>query len=598
MDEGRNFRAVAFVEELLTQCFLVESRPPLPAIGELSHTIDAIRQLAAHSNPPHEARMALAERLMQLRKTSTQPQGEGLLPRPDVGHDSDPSGLREQVLFFFDEWLRLPHEHMRGKPGVVFVTKLMQQGLLRTDDISSRFFRICADYAISLCLAALQTSSPDRSSAKYHGIDAFSKLIIVLLTHFGESTKVALLNKVLKTIITIVLRDQDRYEIHFNQKPYFRMLCNLLCEVSATDETVSFQVCTGFTHAFHLLRPATAPGFAFAWLELVSHRNFMPRLLLLKDNKGWQMLQRLLVDLFQYMAQLFNELKGDQLPDSVRLLYKGSLRMLLVLLHDFPEFLASYHYALCDAIPSECVQMRNLILSAFPRAIRLPDPFTPNMKIDLLPEIAQPPRFLSPYTSALQQHLRQDIDSFFRLEATPQFLKDLPAQLYQAHDGNKSIDASLLNAVVMHVGVKAMESFKPGNAIDLRDTAASKIYLCLATNLDFEARYIFVNAIANQLRYPNSHTHFFSCALLHIFAEADKEIIREQITRVMLERLIVNRPHPWGLLTAFVELIQNRSYDFWSHGFVHCAPEIEKLFESVARSCHTASRAAGDGSVS
>lgn len=27
------------------------------------------------------------------------------------------------------------------------------------------------------------------------------------------------------------------------------------------------------------------------------------------------------------------------------------------------------------------VQMRNLLLSAFPRAMRLPDPFTPNLKV-------------------------------------------------------------------------------------------------------------------------------------------------------------------------------------------------------------------------
>ena len=55
--------------------------------------------------------------------------------------------------------------------------------------------------------------------------------------------------------------------------------------------------------------------------------------------------------------------------------------------------------------------------------------------------------------------------------------------------------------------------------------------------------------------------------------------------RVLLERLIVNRPHPWGLLITFIELIKNPTFDFWSHEFVHCAPEIEKLFDSVARSC-------------
>jgi len=35
-----------------------------------------------------------------------------------------------------------------------------------------------------------------------------------------------------------------------------------------------------------------------------------------------------------------------------------------------------------------------------------------------------------------------------------------------------------------------------------------------------------------------------------------QEVIQEQITRVLLERLIVNRPHPWGLLITFIELIK------------------------------------------
>ena len=76
-------------------------------------------------------------------------------------------------------------------------------------------------------------------------------------------------------------------------------------------------------------------------------------------------------------------------------------------------------------------------------------------------------------------------------------------------------------------------------------------------------RYLFLNAIANQLHYPNSHTHYFSCALLSLFAETNAEAIQEQITRVLLEQLIVNRPHPWGLLITFIELIKNPTYNFW-----------------------------------
>lgn len=66
----------------------------------------------------------------------------------------------------------------------------------------------------------------------------------------------------------------------------------------------------------------------------------------------------------------------------VRLLYKGTLRVLLVLLHDFPEFLCDHHFSFCNVIPASCIQMRNLILSAFPRNMRLPDPFTPNLKVN------------------------------------------------------------------------------------------------------------------------------------------------------------------------------------------------------------------------
>ena len=47
----------------------------------------------------------------------------------------------------------------------------------------------------------------------------------------------------------------------------------------------------------------------------------------------------------------------------------------------------------------------------------------------------------------------------------------------------------------------------------------------------FSGRYLFLNAIANQLRYPNSHTHYFSCTMLYLFAEANTEAIQEQITR-------------------------------------------------------------------
>jgi uncharacterized membrane protein len=42
-----------------------------------------------------------------------------------------------------------------------------------------------------------------------------------------------------------------------------------------------------------------------------------------------------------------------------------------------------------------------------------------------------------------------------------------------------------------------------------------------------------------------------------------------------------------GLLISFIELIKNPRYNFWNHKFTSLAPELERVFASVARSCMT-----------
>jgi CCR4-NOT transcription complex subunit 1 len=119
-----------------------------------------------------------------------------------------------------------------------------------------------------------------------------------------------------------------------------------------------------------------------------------------------------------------------------------------------------------------------------------------------------------------------------------------------------------------------------------RSRAPFEIFYYLSTNLNSEGRHWLLNAIANQLRYPNSHTYYFSRLLLELFLNVKQDFIKEQITRVLLERLIVSRPQPWGLLVTFIELLQNNQYHFWEHSFIKCAPDIENLFRSVSKQSH------------
>lgn len=154
-------------------------------------------------------------------------------------------------------------------------------------------------------------------------------------------------------------------------------------------------------------------------------------------------------------------------------------------------------------------------------------------------------------------------------------------------DGTKEVDSGKVNALVLYVGMHAlMKTQSSQMSPSIVRTAEMEISQKLM-DFDDRGRYICLNAIANQLRFPSSHTHYFSCVMLYLFSEANDEGVREQVTRVLLERLIVHRPHPWGLLVTFIELIKNQRYQFWSHPFTRCATEIEKVFESVARSCLT-----------
>jgi len=152
----------------------------------------------------------------------------------------------------------------------------------------------------------------------------------------------------------------------------------------------------------------------------------------------------------------------------------------------------------------------------------------------------------------------------------------------------------LINSLVIYLGqegiLHAARQAELGlsSTSDFQNNSYMDVFDNLITNLDAEGRYYVLNAIVNQLRYPNTHTHYFSCVLQYLFLRAKQggqDIIMEQITRVLLERLIVHRPHPWGLLITFIELIKNSRYDFWNQKFIHCAPDIERLFDCVARSC-------------
>ncbi|KAM9607251.1 CCR4-NOT transcription complex subunit 1 isoform 7-T9 [Trichechus inunguis] len=618
MENGLNYMAVAFAMQLVKILLVDERSAAHVTEADLFHTIETLMRINAHSrgNAPEGL-----PQLMEVVRSNYEAMidrahgGPNFMMHSGISQASeydDPPGLREKAEYLLREWVNLYHSAAAGRDSTkafsAFVgqvelleRKMHQQGILKTDDLITRFFRLCTEMCVEISYRAQAeqqhnpAANPTIIRAKcYHNLDAFVRLIALLVKHSGEATntvtKINLLNKVLGIVVGVLLQDHDVRQSEFQQLPYHRIFIMLLLELNAPEhvlETINFQTLTAFCNTFHILRPTKAPGFVYAWLELISHRIFIARMLAhTPQQKGWPMYAQLLIDLFKYLAPF---LRNVELTKPMQILYKGTLRVLLVLLHDFPEFLCDYHYGFCDVIPPNCIQLRNLILSAFPRNMRLPDPFTPNLKVDMLSEINIAPRILTNFTGVMPPQFKKDLDSYLKTRSPVTFLSDLRSNLQVSSEPGNRYNLQLINALVLYVGTQAIAHIHNKGSTPSMSTithsAHMDIFQNLAVDLDTEGRYLFLNAIANQLRYPNSHTHYFSCTMLYLFAEANTEAIQEQITRVLLERLIVNRPHPWGLLITFIELIKNPAFKFWNHEFVHCAPEIEKLFQSVAQCC-------------
>jgi CCR4-NOT transcription complex subunit 1 len=205
-------------------------------------------------------------------------------------------------------------------------------------------------------------------------------------------------------------------------------------------------------------------------------------------------------------------------------------------------------------------------------------------------EIRQPPALVGDYEAPLR---RAGVQAAIDMALTGQELDRQVATIVRAvHEPPRistgightpvTVDEALLTSLVLYVGNHAVSVVgSRGGPTFVQDAPHADLLRALVHELKPEGRYYLLSVIANQLRYPNSHTHYFSYALLFLFGtdhnDQMESDVRQQITRVLLERLIAHRPHPWGLIITLLELLKNPSYMFWDLPFIKAAPEARSL---------------------
>lgn len=128
--------------------------------------------------------------------------------------------------------------------------------------------------------------------------------------------------------------------------------------------------------------------------------------------------------------------------------------------------------------------MRNLILSAYPRSMRLPDPFTPNLRVEVLSEITVPPKIVANYASMITPlSFKKDLDSYLKQRAPVTFLSDLRSNLQISNEPGMSYNIPLMNALVLYVGTQAIQHIRSKGLTPNMSTIASSAHMDIFQNL-------------------------------------------------------------------------------------------------------------------
>ena len=115
---------------------------------------------------------------------------------------------------------------------------------------------------------------------------------------------------------------------------------------------------------------------------------------LLERYECWDAYYELICDLFKFSRDNMPE---DELKEYLpcQIFYKGILRIIIVLIHDFPDFLSAFSLQLCLNIPYKWIQIRNIVLSSYPRELkfRSPKTITNRDELDKEPNASTLPKY-------------------------------------------------------------------------------------------------------------------------------------------------------------------------------------------------------------
>ena len=519
--------------------------------------------------------------------------GSGGLPPGERTPDEKMIAQQSQMEYVFQEWVGL-YDNSNASPKALpnLLHQIYSKQIINDKDDLCLFIRSSFEFSVTAFELYRQGGS---YSDPYAAIDSLAKMVGMLVSTQAAdgqqpSDKPGHLRMILSLVVLILNHHHISRGERFNQRVFYRFFARILSEFS--DPTVQLtpverqSIVLNVASQMLSMRPAYFPGFVFGWISLIGHRDFLPHLMALPEQAGWEPVAKILEQLLAFVG---DQLKAVHITPATKDIYRGVVKLLVVMQHDFPEFVAANHIRLGANIPSHCVQLHNLILNANPGPFPPPDPMHQGLKVDRIEEMRSVPSL----ASDVEEPLRKK----GLLEILEQALQQQPSEDAVAHIAhaiqspaspstqsgfahvNINADQALIESLVIYVGKTAVaRGAQNGSATFVTASSDATLLSMLLHEVRPEARYFLISSLIDQLRYPNAHTHYFSQALLELFGtdlnDQEESDIRQQIVRVLLERILGQWPQPWGLVLTIHELVKNDKYKFFELPFIQSLPEV------------------------
>jgi hypothetical protein len=328
-------------------------------------------------------------------------------------------------------------------------------------------------------------------------------------------------------------------------------------------------VLSHFAKCLSSVSPQHVPLFTYGWIDLLANRFFLPNVLGFKGQRGWLAYERLLMEAVSFISAAVEQ-AGPSIPESLQTLIGGAEKLLLVINQDFPEFLIKSSDNLIPFMKSiHCVRLRNIVLSAIPKSVMVVDPFATSIKLDGLCSLAGHGLVWNHRALLESTGLRQLVVQYVG-SRDRSVMTSIRTKLVES-----KYDSALVHALLGYIGTRVGSVLKQMGSSVAPATLSLEMFMDILMGTESsEGRQVIVETMVSMLRFPNGRTNVFSVGLLFVFAETMNVGIKELIANAILGRLVAERPHPWGVLVTFSELVKNPRFGFWKQAFAKDEMEV------------------------